>query len=75
VDGELDEIKKGAVCVLYEGTPMVRLVRITRQCGIIGDAYWYTTPFLYEWHTSKRVHEDHLRLLNEMEVLAWAAQS
>lgn len=75
---KVSEITKGSVCVLYEGTPMARLVRVTLcyWTDSFGEKEWSTRPYLERGYPPKIVHERYLTpLTNEMEVLAWAAQS
>jgi hypothetical protein len=72
------EIKPGAICVLWKGSSLARLVRVTRQ-GVFRDyknkSYWYTRPYIEIGYPEKRVFEDELTLLeNEMEVIAWASK-
>jgi hypothetical protein len=76
MDGELNAIMGGAVCVLYKGSEMARLVRVVTLYSSSGDyRKWSTRPYLDRGYPSKIVSEYHLTPLTEMEVLAWAAQS
>lgn len=68
-------IEAGSVCVLWKGSLMARLVRVTRRAEPRANNYWYTRPYLDQGYPEKRVHADELTLLeNEMEIIAWAVR-